>query len=270
MKNIEIQDYSVFCDERGFISPFVIARVIVSSIGFYSFHELYRICREIDVILTDEEIEKFLNSRIKTEYPELDQRMDEYQKKENKTISERHQHTMDVLFLSGMTYNSYTLKYFKQCISILKKKCLILFEIFDSISRISLGVMDSSNGDDIDSINRLNEYLKKYDIFMSEDGTINYEDFIRLVDPFVYNVTELLKTVEKANDLSTYLEFSISLDSVYRSGLNEQDIYPDEKLQNGNMEDFNSNGYIVLSKRQKARKHEKDHQIFQFFLNRIQ
>lgn len=270
MKNIEIKDYSVFCDEENFISPLVIARVIISSVGFYSFHELYRICRKAHVDLTDDEIKRFLDSRIKAEYPELEQRMENYKGEAKPSTKERAQHTMDLLFLSGRIYEPYTLKYFKRYISILKNKCSILFEIFDSISKIYLGVMDFSNGNDMDAFLRLEGYLKKYDIYMREDGMLYYEDFLRLIDPFVFNVTKLLEMLKEANDLSTYLNFSISLDSIYRSGLNESDMYPSEELQDSHIETLNSDGYIVLSKRQEARKDEMDRRASQYFLNLIQ
>jgi len=267
---IRIDDYHSFCDEEGFISPLIIARVIASSIGPYSFRKLKRICMESSVILMDEEIEKFINSRIEAENPELKQRMFEYSRKENVSVFERAEHTMDVFFLSSKKYDSYTLKYFKHYISILKKKCSILFEIFGSMSKIYLRVMNPTNGCDMDSMNRLESYLEKYDIYMKENGMIYYEDFIRLVSPFLYNVTKLLDIVKRANDLSTYLEFSVSLDAVYRSGLNEQDLYPKEELQTWYDDFYNNDGFIPLSEKQQARQKQKASKAFQYFFNQIQ
>lgn len=148
---------------------------------------------------------------------------------------------VDNLKLEKYTFEPYSLEYFKRNVMIYREKSLRLFYLITDI--INAKKKDFlANSSLIDKLNR-------YDIKVDSSGNIYYSDIDRLVNPFVYNLDNMLEKLEEANSLNTYLNFHISKESIYEYGMDEDELYPDERLQLNEISD-NEDGFIPLSDKQ--------------------
>ena len=142
-------------------------------------------------------------------------------------------------------FEPYTLEYFKNYISVLRNKC-------DTLLRIIEGLIDKT----------IPKYiLEEFDIELNDDGLILSSDMARLIKPFIYNFTRLNDYVDKANNLNTYLDYKVSLDYVYRSGLSENDIYPKDELQNSHYEFEGEEGFIPYTDKQKKLMRKRENEM---------
>lgn len=107
-------------------------------------------------------------------------------------------------------FDPYTLKYYKKIIKNLKIKLNMFFDIID-------------NNIDKDT-------LEKYDITIKKDKILT-SDAERMIKPILYCLSDLLKKVDEANNLETYLTNKINLNYIYRNELNEDDVYPSPEIQ---------------------------------------
>lgn len=135
----------------------------------------------------------------------------------DKNIEDSVQAFIDEISVSRYYFEPYTLQYFNKYTSIVRDKILLLLNIIEQIgNRNSMPIKD---------------LIAELDIRLDENGNISKEDIIRLITPVVYNIEILEEKVSEANDLSTYLNFKMSKDSLYKDGLSEGEIYPSTSLQ---------------------------------------
>lgn len=69
----------------------------------------------------------------------------------------------------------------------------------------------------------------------------------------VYNIMDLYEKVKKGNDPSTYLDFKISKEKLYRDGVFESEIYPRKEIQLKDTIMGSSKEFIALTEKQKEK-----------------
>lgn len=141
-------------------------------------------------------------------------------------------------------FEPYTLHYFKKYTEIVKRKCLSLFQMIDFIEKNQKILLQDEK--------MTGEMLASLDITLEPNGGIYYPDAIRLSLALIENINELSHVVECANNLDTYLYFSLSPDYCTQCGISENDLYPKENLQVPILEFDDIPGYIPFSPRQKV------------------
>ncbi|MGM9835072.1 MAG: hypothetical protein ACI31M_04780 [Bacilli bacterium] len=259
-KFVDLLNRCAIYGEYGYyISPLVMTTIISEELNLsMSIKEVINYIKNARVQITDEEIKKYLKLRFEQDDSELKIRQENRKKLgKNPTewtkedIENASQQFVDDLVSAKYKYDPYTLEYFKKYIDILKEKSLSLCEIVNKIQNIALGKINDEN-----EIKQIIDSLSEYDIKILENGNIYYQDVIRLLTPLIENVLALKEKVERANNLETYLNFSVSKHSLYRDGFTEDDIYPKRALQVKNY-GFDT-GYIRLSYSQKEQI-QKDH-----------
>lgn len=140
-------------------------------------------------------------------------------------------------------FEPYTLKYFHIYSTIVRKKANTLLDIIEKIgNRESISI---------------NDLLLELDVNLDSNGNISKDDIIRLITPTVYNINELLEKITKANDLSTYLTFKMSKNTLYRDGWSESEVYPTESLQIKNLCYDHIKGNVPLSNNQRVELEEQ-------------
>lgn len=145
-----------------------------------------------------------------------------------------------------------TLNYFINYIKILKENCLDFLNLYHQIHLNKLKALDENNNQLFQSI------LVKYDIKLNEDGDVSYLDMIRLLVPFVYSIENLEEKTKQANQLDTYLFFSVSKHSLQMDLLCEDDLLPGRTIQLDNLYDVCSeDGYIPLTEQQREKMLQK-------------
>ena len=150
-------------------------------------------------------------------------------------------------------YEPYTLKYFKTYTDILREKVASLLYVIENLDK--------------KEIDLIKETLIDLDINLDENNNISKSDIVRLLKPTIFNINTLKANVRKANDVKTYLDFSISLDSIYRDGFTEPEIYPNKSLQIKNLYYNHTPGNVDLSENQVAELTEENKKSMVYFLN---
>ena len=266
MQKIDFQKFFDGNDAMHYDSKYPIT--ILERILEKSFDEIKTIVIDAKVIVSEVQIKEFLEQKLEEEDPELKQRVEkrrlDYEKNlkkqknssENdeklkfdwkpftdKEIQEASKKLTDTLAMNRYEFEPYTLKYFNRYIKIVKNKLLTLLDIIEKIKN-----KDTSSIQDL---------MIELDIVLDESGNISKEDIIRLLEPIIYNFSDLNKKVEEANELSTYLTFKMSKHSLMRNGWSENEIYPTKSLQNHGLFDFNEKGNVPLSSRQEQKRREE-------------
>lgn len=254
MKQMELAKY--FSDNKKNYDSKYLVKILEEILG-KSFNEIKEDINNKRVTVTSEQIESYLEQRFIEEDPELKKRIDSPKNKKSgnvgewskKDIEDYSQEFADELVASRYRFVPYTLEYFTRYTDIVRKKINILLNIVSGLAN--------------KKIEPIEELINDLDIKISTDGKVSKEDIIRLIIPIVANINMLEEKVEKANDLSTYLTFKESKDSLYRDGWSESEIYPMSSLQTqSDMNDWrddnvklSDNQKILLKKRQeKSRK----------------
>lgn len=206
-----------------------------------SFNEIKETIKNLDVNVTKQEIEEYLANLFSQEQPDVLKRIQDRQNVDKqdfsfefvKNSSLRYE---DELVSKLYQFEPYTLKYYKRYICIVKSKALLL-----------LSIMENINNNDISLVKSL---LNDFDIEIV-DSKISKTDLMRMIDAFIYNYYLLETKVEAANELKTYYYNKISKESLYKSGINEDGIYPTIELQVKNLNYDDLAGNIKLSERQR-------------------
>ena len=154
---------------------------------------------------------------------------------------------------SKYRFEPYTLEYFKKYSEIVRKKALLLLNIIENI-----GNKDSD---------KIKDILGDIDIQLDQDGKILRSDIIRILTPMIYNFYELIDKVSDANNVETYLNLKLSLNSLYKYGWSEEEIYPSEKLQIKSLDYDNISGCISLSERQREELLEEENEYSKKLFN---
>jgi len=197
------------------------------------------------IIVTKEQIESYLEQKFIEEDPELKKRIERPRPKRSRNIAEwtkqdienSSQEFVDNLSVARYCFEPYTLEYFNRYTVIVRNKVNILLSLIEKIG----------NKD----IQLIQEWLTELDIVLDEKGNVLKSDIIRLITPTIYNINDLEEKLSKANDLSTYLTFKMSKDSLYKEGLSEREVYPSQSIQIKSTYYDYIQGNVRLSERQR-------------------
>lgn len=225
--------------EEKYYDPKYITTFLEEVLGF-DMESVKTMVNNSRVKVNEEEIRDFLDKKFGEENPELKKRIESRRTTNRsgmKSTEEATQEFADDLESSRYSFDPYTLKYFKTYSGIIRDKSNALLGLIERIG-------NGHAGDIMDELDEL-------DINFNEDGRISKTDIMRLVTPAVHNIRTLDDKVRQANDLSTYLTFKMSLDSIYKNGWSENEVYPSPELQLRNLEYASLPGYVPLTDRQR-------------------
>ena len=183
------------------------------------------------VYITEKEIKKYLMETYEIETNDLIQEVKNHISK----LSSKELDMFSMMAYNGLAHRPHeskyqfkpdVLDYYNNCILIMKYKCLILLDILFKLVN-----------NNTDSIQQELDYL---DIKLNEKGKILYEDVLRLINSTVYNLKDLFKKVEIANNPSSYFYYPTME-------------YPSSLLQMKSINhiDDNIDGFIPLTEKQK-------------------
>jgi len=223
VENLNFDLYFEHTNSQYYDAKYVIT--ILENILGNKFEVIKSKINDTQITVTKEQITDFLEKKFEEEDPELKRRIENPKHKRtnnlikltDKNIEDSVQAFIDEISVSRYYFEPYTLQYFNKYTSIVRDKILLLLNIIEQIgNRNSMPIKD---------------LIAELDIRLDENGNISKEDIIRLITPVVYNIEILEEKVSEANDLSTYLNFKMSKDSLYKDGLSEGEIYPSTSLQ---------------------------------------
>ena len=227
--------------------PSMIINILEERLGL-KYESIIKIINDANVNIKERDVKRFLDNKYMESHPDARSRLE----KLNAKLSNRRKGSIDefserfslYLDFDKYKFEPYTLKYFVNYITILKNKCNDIIKIID-------GLVDGTIPKFI---------LEDLDINLNYDNCILLSDINRLIEPLIYNYELLLDYVKRANNFNTYLDYKISLDTVYKNGLSEVELYPSEELQNSLYEFNGEDGYIPYTEKQKKliRKRENE------------
>lgn len=211
-----------------------------------SFVELKRFIKECEITISADEIIEYMDKKRQEKYSQL-----ELQNKTNDKISpvslpedakeeEKAQYFVNELADYKYRFEPYTLEYFKKYVDILKIKCSSLLKLLEYLDKRKSMEISKDEW----------QAILDLDIRVNEEGNIYWEDINRLSETMVYNILDLYEKVKKGNDPSTYLDFKISKEKLYRDGVFESEIYPKKKLQLNDTIVGSSKEFIALTEKQ--------------------
>lgn len=225
--------------ENEYISVNKIKEVISGILGKKSFDETREFINNAEVKLSEEEIKKYLVDKLMDEEPDLGRRVQKRSNRNNtrtRNSKEMIKEFIDDLAISAYSFDPFAIEYFNHYIDILKKKILKMLSILDQV--------EDKNNEEI------YELLEDLDISINGERQIKCEDAERLTHAILYNISNLLIKLNEANKLETYFEFKISKDKLYRDGLDENDLYPSEKIQEKDLLVGDDKQFISLTDKQ--------------------
>ena len=249
MASINIEEY--FKDNmKMYDSKYLIT--ILEGILEKSIDEIIEDINNKKVVVTSEQIKSYLEQRFNEDDPELKERIEIPKPKRSgnmsewsrKDIEDNAREFADDLAAERYCFVPYTLEYFNRYTDIVRNKINTLLNIISGLSN--------------KEIEPIKEQIYELDINICEDGKISKDDIIRLIIPIIANINILDEKVEKANDLSTYLTFKMSKESLYRDGFSESEIYPMKSLQTQSRFNDCREENVKLSKNQKKLLYKKE------------
>jgi hypothetical protein len=255
MNNLNFENYFETEENKYYEAQFLI--LILENILGKPINVIKKDINDNEIVITKKQIEEYLKNKFSEENPELKSRIEISRPKRSSNIvqwteqdiASTSQEFIDGISASRYHFEPYTLEYFNRYTTIVRNKANLLLDIIEKI-----GVKNTSS---------IQDKLIDLDIVLDENGNISRNDIIRLIIPTVYNIQDLKEKIEKANDLSTYLTFKMSKDSLYRNGLSENEVYPTKSLQIKNLFYDFIKGNVRLSEnqRQKLKKEESNAMI---------
>lgn len=240
-------NYAVYGINGYYLEPWLITRIIIDKIKIgMSFVELKRFIKECEITISADEIIEYMDKKRQEKYSQL-----ELQNKTNDKISpvslpedakeeEKAQYFVNELADYKYRFEPYTLEYFKKYVDILKIKCSSLLKLLEYLDKRKSMEISKDEW----------QAILDLDIRVNEEGNIYWEDINRLSETMVYNILDLYEKVKKGNDPSTYLDFKISKEKLYRDGVFESEIYPKKKLQLNDTIVGSSKEFIALTEKQ--------------------
>ena len=261
MANIKFENYFKEKENKYYDSKFIIK--ILEDILGKSFEEIKKNVKNSKITVTKEQIENYLEQKLIIEDPELKKRIENPKPKRSRDISkwteqdieDAAQELDDSISIGRYCFDPYTLEYFNRYTTIVKNKVKKLLNIIEKISN--------------KNITSIQDILTDLDIVLDENGNILKSDIIRLITPTIYNINELNEKISKANDFFTYRTFNISKHSLYRDGISEFEIYPNEVIQEKNLIYGNLAGNISLSDNQRKVLQDEREKSLQLSINGI-
>ena len=250
MKNLNLEAY--FNEkENKYYKPIYLLNILEDICG-KTFDDIKKEIDENKIVVTREQIEKYLEQKLIEEDPELKERIENPKPKRTSNITkwtkqdieDSSQEFVDGLSIQRYRFEPFTLEYYNKYTTIIRNKVNLLLNIIEKVS-----------SKDIETIQ---DMLTSLDIVLDENGSILKSDIIRLIPPTIYNINELNATILKANDLDTYLTFKMSKHFLYREGFSENEIYPAQSIQIKNLYYDYLPGNVRLSENQKKILEEKE------------
>lgn len=240
-------NYAVYGINGYYLEPWLITRIIIDKIKIgMSFVELKRFIKECEITISADEIIEYMDKKRQEKYSQL-----ELQNKTNDKISpvslpedvkeeEKAQYFVNELADYKYRFEPYTLEYFKKYVDILKIKCSSLLKLLEYLDKRKSMEISKDEW----------QAILDLDIRVNEEGNIYWEDINRLSEAMVYNILDLYEKVKKGNNPSTYLDFKISKEKLYRDGVFESEIYPRKELQLNDTIVGSSKEFIALTEKQ--------------------
>lgn len=216
------------------IEKYVSSKILITLLTDYfemTFQEIKEKVNACDVLLKEEEIKQFIKRKQDTFLKNQNNHQSNLINFENKLIQKNYR------------YEPYTYEYFKKHINILKEKTNKLLFIFEKIA--------TNKNNDIELLKQ----IRNLDIELYNEQILK-EDVVRLIEPTIYNIEQLIQMNDQANDLNTYLIFKVINPKTHKMDIKEEDLYPNSDLQSRDLD--NQNGYVPLSQNQKQRIKEKE------------
>ena len=215
-----------------------VLEIILESIFLKSLNEIKESVQNEKIYISEKEIKEFLNKEFIANDLEMKKRLK--QPDNNRNINEwtdddikfKAERFSDEISSSKYFYEPYTLKYFQTYTNILKEKINSLLYIIENLVN--------------KEIDLINETLFDLDIILDQNNNIL-----------------------KANDFKTYLEFKLSLDSVYSDGFTEAEIYPSKEIQIKDLFHNHTPGNIDLTKNQEAIIEKENDKFYEKVLSMI-
>lgn len=225
-----------------YYEPVIIIDIIEGILG-KSINDIKKELNEKKIIVTESDIEQYLENKFTEEEPELKERLarnrDVYNKNNfsKQDISNLSNSFYDKLVAVRYYFEPYTLEYFIKYTDILRNKIAILLNLIEHICTKRTSA--------------INNILNDLDITINEVGCVLKSDIVRVLSTFLYNIEEFNMQIDRANDMSTYLVFKISRYSHQSKGVAETEIYPCASLQLKNLHNDEIKGNIPLTNKQK-------------------
>lgn len=261
MENLNFDLYFENAYNQYYDSKYIIT--ILENILCNKFDDIKNAVKTAQVVVTKEQITEFLEKRFGEEDPELKKRIENPKPKRSSNIAKwadedietSSQEFVDGIGAGRYYFDPYTLEYFNRYSNIVRNKALLLLNLIEKI-----GNKDTMSIQDL---------ITELDIQLNENGNISKEDIIRLITPTVYNIVELNDKVSKANDLSTYLTFKMSKNSLYRNGWSEGEIYPSSSLQIKKLYYDHVRGNVPLSSAQRTELEQEQRRSMKKFVKML-
>lgn len=240
------ENYASYGNDGYYIDPIIILVMIADNLHYrLSFSELKEFVKEVDVLISKEELDAFLNQKMKENFPLVAKKLKEKgQTKESKQEIKSMEDVELLLIESRYDKDSCTLEYFKNYLDRRKKKCLTLFDIYEDIEAVRKDKELTK-----ESVDRLHQL----DIHFNDDGYVYYEDALRLAETTIFNVKDLYEKCDLANRLETYLDFKVTKKSLDEALKRHQEIYPKTEVQLLDPKYIGSAEFIPLSANQKVK-----------------
>lgn len=250
MANINFESYFNESENKYYDSK-VIINILEDILG-KPFETIKKDVNDNQIVVTREQIEKYLEQKFIEEDPELKKRIESPRPKRSRNIAEwtkqdidnSSQEFVDNLSVARYYFEPYTLEYFNRYTAIIRNKINVLLNLIEKIG----------NKD----IKTIQEWLTELDIVLDENGNVLKSDIVRLITPTVYNINDLDEKLSKANDLSTYLTFKMSKHSLYKDGFSEGEVYPSQSIQIKSTYYDYIQGNVRLSERQRNELEEEE------------
>lgn len=231
-----------------YISPVIMEDILADELNL-SVKQIIEFVESSKMVVTDEQVKKHLDKVFELKEPDLKKRIESrINRKSIIDLSEKELECLskdelnDEFLALKYSFDSYTLTYLNEYITILKKKIL---GFLDLIKNVRLNKLKQYENDDVKNIKLT---LLHYGIKMNEDGDLHYQDFINLLKPLIYNVLRLKDVLEKANNLDTYFLFYMSKECLSERGFS---VFPTLELQIQDYQNDNMYGNIPLSDEQR-------------------
>ncbi len=248
MTEISIDQY-VNLDERFasydndgyYIDSIMIPIMVADNLPYnLSFSELKEFVKQVEVSIHQEELNHFLEQKKKAEFSPLAKKLESIEK-----IKEMASLLLELRY----SKDSSTLEYFKNYLEKRKKKCVTLFSIYEDMEAVKMEKELTK-----ESVDR----LQKLDIHFNECGNVYYEDALRLTKTIIFNVKDLFEIGDFANHLETYLDFSVTRESLKEARKRNLEIYPKEEVQLLDSKYIGNEEFLPLSKKQAVEWRKKD------------
>lgn len=211
--------------------------------------------------VTNSQIQNYLNERFENDDHELMVRIEDRKNKNSNISSSRltkeeindaGNRFIDNLAARKYTHNPDDLEYYKEYAEACSFKAKTILYIIGNICKKTAYKIE-------DSLNDL-------DIQLDENGNILKSDIIRLVKPAVYNINEFEKTIEKANNLDTYLEHEHSEEALIDGRIYARDL----AIQINSLDNDLYEGNVPLTEKQKDEILEKQNKTMAKIMNMIE